>query len=152
MSHGRRVCIWSFHCLPTHRASTCGSRHLKKPATACPKPCGSPLRPRGVTPNSWEMDKVDQPIRAADVVRNGGRAMHAVSGAIRCTQPGGRVFQVQTLDAPVIAFGERSPLNFSPDQPDLSHGMHVCLFNNGWGTNYLQWNSGDWLYRLSISA
>ena len=125
---------------------------LGKASNRLPEAMWLTFAPRGVTPNSWEMDKVDQPIRATDVVRNGGRAMHAVSGAIRCTQPGGKVFQVQTLDAPVIAFGERSPLNFSPNQPDLSHGMHVCLFNNGWGTNYLQWNSGDWLYRLSIKA
>ncbi len=108
--------------------------------------------PQGIVPDSWEMDKVDQPVRATDVVRNGGRAMHAVSGSIRCETSAGRRFQVQTLDAPVVAVGERSPLNFSPGEPDLSKGMHVCLYNNAWGTNYLQWNSGDWSYRFTISA
>lgn len=125
---------------------------LGKISNRLPEAMWLSFAPRAVTPDSWEMDKVDQPVRADDVVRNGGRAMHAVSGAVRCTQPSGRVFQVHTLDAPVIAFGERSPLNFSPEQPHLSRGMHVCLYNNGWGTNYLQWNSGNWLYRFSLSA
>ena len=45
-------------------------------------------------------------------------------------------FSLDTLDAPVVALGERDPLLFSNDQPDLSKGLHSCLFNNCLGTNY----------------
>jgi hypothetical protein len=46
--------------------------------------------------------------------------------------------ETETLDAPVVALGERSPIYFSEAQPDLAGGIHVSLFNNGWGTNYIQ--------------
>jgi hypothetical protein len=37
----------------------------------------------------------------------------------------------------VVAFCELIPVNFTRNQPDLAKGLHFCLFNNGWGTNYL---------------
>jgi hypothetical protein len=36
--------------------------------------------------------------------------------------------------------------------PDLQHGVHLNLFNNAWGTNYIQWAGGDWAYRFTIAA
>ena len=89
-------------------------------------------------------------VRTTDVVSGGGRAMHAVTGAVRCQAPAGQHFAFLTVDAPVVALGLRSPLNFSLAQPDLAQGVHVSLFNNGWGTNYPQWSGGDWLYRFQI--
>jgi len=50
----------------------------------------------------------------------------------------------------VVAFGDRSPLNFSPNQPDVKTGAHINLFNNAWGTNYIQWCGGDWAYRFAL--
>ena len=123
-----------------------------KRANRLPEALWLTFHPAGVDAATWELDKVDQTVRAMDVVRGGGRAMHAVSGGVRCASGTGRRFAVQTIDAPVIALGLRSPLNFSLDQPDLNQGAHVCLFNNGWGTNYPQWSSGDWSYRLQIFA
>ncbi len=125
---------------------------LGKRANRLPEAMWLTFHPAGVDAATWEVEKVNQTVRAVDVVRGGGRAMHAVSGAVRCEHTKGHRFAVETLDAPVVAFGARSPLNFSLDQPDLSEGAHVCLFNNGWGTNYPQWSGGDWLYRLRISA
>jgi hypothetical protein len=49
--------------------------------------------------------------------------------------------RIATLDAPVVALGVRSPLNFSYELPDMRQGVHVNLFNNvtqfntAWGTN-----------------
>ena len=106
--------------------------------------------PRGVLPKSWELEKVNQPVSAFDVVPGGGRAMHAVSDAVRCRTARNQHFEVRTLDAAVVAFGERSPLNFSLQTPDLAAGAHVSLFNNGWGTNYPQWSGGDWSYRFQL--
>ena len=61
-------------------------------------------------------------------------------------------FSLETLDAPVVALGERSPIYFSDVQPDLVGGIHVSLFNNGWGTNYIQWFGEDMHFRFIITA
>jgi hypothetical protein len=34
----------------------------------------------------------------------------------------------------------------------MKHGVHVNLFNNAWGTNYIQWGGGDWTYRFTLTA
>ena len=101
--------------------------------------------------SGWSLEKVGQQVSPLDVVRGGGRAMHAVTGPVRYQDAHGS-FELETLDAPVMAVGERSPLNFSHSLPDMRHGIHVSLFNNAWGTNYIQWDGGDWTYRFTISA
>jgi hypothetical protein len=100
----------------------------------------------------WSLQKVEQPVAALDVVCGGGRAMHAVSEVVRYQDVTGDAFEIHTLDAPVVALGQRSPLNFSLQLPDLSAGIHFSLFNNAWGTNYPQWCGGDWCYRFRIFA
>ena len=77
--------------------------------------------------------------------------MHAVTSKLVC-RDGDRRFELTTLDAPVVALGSRSPLNFSEDLPDLRQGVHINLFNNAWGTNYPQWAVGDWIYRFRLSV
>ncbi len=108
--------------------------------------------PNRIALSSWQIEKVNQMVSAANVVRGGGRAIHAVSSAIRCLTVKGERFELQTIDAPVVAFGERSPLNFSSDAQDFTKGAHICLFNNAWGTNYPQWCGGDWLFRFRLLA
>ena len=80
-----------------------------------------------------------------DVVPGGSRAMHAVE-AIRC--PG---LTIESLDAPVVAVDERTPLCFTRNQPSLK-GFHFCLFNNAWGTNYVQWFGEDMTFRFRIGV
>ena len=125
---------------------------LGKTQNRMPEAMWLTFSPLGVLPNSWELEKVDQPVSASDVVSGGGRAMHAVSDAVRCRTAQNRLFELRTLDAAVVAFGERSPLNFSVQMPNFTTGAHVSLFNNCWGTNYPQWSGGDWLYRFQLFA
>jgi hypothetical protein len=99
----------------------------------------------------WSLEKVDENVSPLDVVRGGGRSMHAVTSHIRYQDNHGS-FELNTLDAPVVAVGERSPLDFTQDLPDMKHGVHVNLFNNAWGTNYIQWGGGDWTYRFTLSV
>jgi hypothetical protein len=61
-------------------------------------------------------------------------------------------FSVETIDAPVVALGMRNPIGFSLAQPDLSQGIHSCLFNNAWGTNYIMWYGEDMRFRYTIRA
>ncbi len=99
---------------------------------------------------AWILDKVDQDVSVTDVVRGGGRRMHAVTSKLTC-RDGDQRFELTTLDAPVVALGSRSPLNFNEELPDLQQGIHINLFNNAWGTNYPQWAGGDWIYRFRLS-
>jgi Domain of unknown function (DUF5054) len=97
----------------------------------------------------WLLEKVNQNVSPLDVVQGGGRRMHAVTSRLTC-HDGDRNLQITTLDAPVVAFGTRSPLNYSAELPDLRQGAHINLFNNAWGTNYPQWAGGDWKYRFTL--
>jgi hypothetical protein len=109
----------------------------------------NPATANAPSADAWQFEKSGQPVRASDVVRGGARHMHAVTESIRYTE-GRHRFELITLEAPVVAFGERSPLNFSLDPPDVRTGAHINLFNNAWGTNYIQWCGGDWAYRFTL--
>lgn len=113
----------------------------------------SPIVPLPIATDAqgWELEKVGQPVRPADVVRGGGRSMHAVSERLRYRDANG-AFELATLDAPVVALGARSPLDFSLELPTLRDGIHVSLYNNAWGTNYPQWCGGDWRYRFTLTT
>ncbi len=108
----------------------------------------NPTSPEG-QPAPWMLEKLDQLVRADDVLSGGGRRMHGVTQRLgRGT--GDHALEITTLDAPVAAFDERSPLNFSRELPDPASPAHICLFNNAWGTNYPQWDGGDWLFRFTL--
>ncbi len=77
--------------------------------------------------------------------------MHALSKGLSYKDARGR-FAIDALDAPVVALGEKSPIYFSYDQPEISKGIHFSLYNNTWGTNYIQWFGEDVRFRFSISV
>jgi hypothetical protein len=97
------------------------------------------------------MDKSGERVSPFDVATAGSRHLHAVSTGFSY-QDQEHPFIVETLDAPLIAFGQKSPLNFSRAQPDLSGGVHCNLFNNAWGTNYIMWFGEDMRFRFLIRA
>lgn len=110
------------------------------------------LSPLNAQQDGWILEKIDQPIAPLDVVRGGNRSMHAISEVAKYRDTDGHSLEIHALDAPVVALGDRSPLDFSFRQPDISAGIHFNLFNNAWGTNYPQWCGGDWSYRFRIFA
>jgi hypothetical protein len=77
--------------------------------------------------------------------------MHAVLGGLRYKGPEGSL-NIETLDAPVVALGEKLPVYFTRDEPNLANGFHFSLFNNGWGTNYIQWFAEDMRFRFRITG
>jgi hypothetical protein len=95
------------------------------------------------------LEKSGQPICPLAVVPSGNRHMHAVSTGFSC-KDGQHTFAVETLDAPVVALGKRTPLGFSNTQPDLSQGIHSNLYNNAWGTNYIMWYGEDMQFRYVL--
>ena len=123
---------------------------LGKTANRLPEAMWLTFSPPGIAADGWSLEKVNETVMPLDVVRGGGRAMHAVQADVRCHDSAGHALTVRTLDAPVVAVGRRTPLNFTLDQPNLAEGIHFSLFNNAWGTNYPQWCGGDWAYRFQL--
>lgn len=122
---------------------------FQKPSTRMPEAIWLSFNPIVASTDGWQMEKSGEQVSPLDVVTAGNRHMHAVSPGFQYID-GGQSFRVETLDAPVIAFGERSPLNFSRSQPDLSSGVHCSLFNNAWGTNYIMWFGEDMRFRFVL--
>jgi len=122
-----------------------------KPATRLPEALWLTFRPVADSQQGWTIDKCGEEISPFDVVSSGNRQMHAVERGFRYREQQDE-FSVELLDAPLIALGEMSPLGFSRSQPDLSAGIHCSLFNNAWGTNYVQWFGEDMRFRFVIRA
>ena len=120
-----------------------------KPATRLPEALWLTFNPIVPDQRGWTMDKSGEPVSPFDVVPAGGRHMHAVSTGFSYRNED-QSLVVETLDAPLIAVGEKSPLNFSRAQPDLSSGVHCSLFNNAWGTNYVMWFGEDMRFRFVL--
>jgi hypothetical protein len=97
----------------------------------------------------WTMSKLEQPVSPFDVVSGGNRHVHAVTGLLSCNEKDSG-FSIESLDAAVVSLGVMSPISFSNDQPDLEKGIHYSLFNNGWGTNYVQWFGEDASFRFRL--
>ncbi len=120
-----------------------------KIANRLPEALWLTFRPDARQARGWTLEKSDRPVSPFEVVRGGNRHMHALSAGLSYQDERGGL-RIETLDAPVVALGEKSPIYFSNDPPDLSRGVHFSLFNNGWGTNYIQWFGEDLRFRFRI--
>ena len=124
---------------------------FQKPATRLPESLWLTFNPMVSDPKGWMLEKSGEQVSPFDVVRGGSRQMHAVSTHFSYNDDQGSLV-VEPIDSPLVAMGKKSPLNFSKDQPDLSSGMHVNLFNNAWGTNYIMWYGEDMRSRFVLRA
>ena len=124
---------------------------FQKPPTRLPEALWLTFNPKVANAKEWKLVKSDEEVSPFDVVESGNRHMHAAGGGFQIHQ-GSHLFAVEPLDAPVIALGERTPLLFSNEQPDLSRGIHSCLYNNAWGTNYIMWYGEDARFRYVLNA
>jgi hypothetical protein len=122
-----------------------------KPATRMPEALWLTFNPIAVDEKMWTFEKSGQAISPFEVAESGNRHMHCLQKGFQYKKAAD-VFAVDTPDAPVVALGERAPLLFSNDQPDLTKGIHSCLFNNAWGTNYIMWYGEDIKARYVLSA
>lgn len=121
-----------------------------KPANRLPEALWFSFSPARCRPRGWRLWKLGQQISPYDVVRSGGRHLHAVSPGVRYLDEASGL-TIDTLDAPLVAPGARSLLNFTNRQPPLSGGMHFLLYNNIWGTNFPMWFEEDARFRFDLS-
>jgi len=71
-----------------------------------------------------------------------GQAVHYREGTLE--------LDIETRDAPLVAPGERSLLNFSNRQPPVKQGMHFLLYDNVWGTNFPMWYEDDARFEFAV--
>jgi len=121
-----------------------------KPACRLPEALWLSFMPRLSNETGWRMDKLGESVSPLDVVPNGNRHLHAVGDGGVTAIDGENRFQVISLDAPLVAPGRPSLLDFNNDLPNLQHGMHFNLYNNVWGTNFPMWFGEDCRFRFII--
>ena len=120
-----------------------------KPACRLPEALWFSFSPAGTDSRGWRMEKMGAWLSPLDVVRNGNRKLHAVDRGV-CYREGEQAFKIETLDAPLVAPGAPSLLNFNPTQPALDKGFHFNLYNNVWGTNFPMWYDEDARFRFVV--
>jgi len=120
-----------------------------KAANRLPEALWLSFLPQAPDPKGWMLEKVDRLVSPFDVARGGGRQIHAISRGLHYKDAQGTL-SIDSLDAPVVQLGEKSPIYFSKEQPDVAKGVHFSLFNNAWGTNYLQWFGEDMRFRFAL--
>jgi len=124
---------------------------FQKSATRLPEALWLSFQPSAPDAQGWQLEKSGELVSPYDVVASGNRHMHALSKGFSYKDANGE-FSVETLDAPLVALGVKSPLYFSDQQPGLSKGIHCNLYNNAWGTNYIMWFGEDMRFRYLIRA
>ena len=125
--------------------------HLKwfgKRSNRMPEALWLTFNPAVFEAQNWSLSKMGQKVSPFEVVSGGNRHMHVVESLAYKDARGS--FELEPLDAGLVTFGDRTPIYFSKQQPDLSRGLHFSLFNNGWGTNYIQWFGEDMRFRFVL--
>ena len=100
---------------------------------------------------AWSLDKMGQNISPQEVVKDGGHKLHAITQSI-CYADESGAMTINSLDAPLVAPGERTLLNFDNAKSVAGDGMHFCLCNNVWGTNFVMWFGEDMQYRFELEC
>ncbi len=127
-----------------------------KPASRLPEALWLSFNPPVPEDADWRLEKMGQWISPLAVVRNGNRRLHAVGVGVAWQGARGGSggvpprLAIETLDAPLVAPGEPSLLNFTNRQPPLRGGMHFNLYNNIWGTNFPMWYEDDARFRFIL--
>jgi hypothetical protein len=121
----------------------------EKQASRLPEALWCLFHPITGDPQGWSFSKLGTIITPLEVVSQGNRTLHAIDQDVVYAGKEG-TFIIETLDAPLIAPGRPSLLDFPDQQPDLSGGIHCNLYNNVWGTNFPMWYEEDARFRFVL--
>ncbi|MDR1896316.1 MAG: DUF5054 domain-containing protein [Prevotellaceae bacterium] len=120
---------------------------VNKPAVRAPEAWWASFYPSDIV--SVFAHKMGCPVDVLDVVKGGNRQMHGIDSYVDIVTGKGTL-HITSLDAMLVVAGERNALNYSTELPDLNKGIHFCLFNNLWGTNFTMWWEGSIDYRFKL--
>ncbi|HET8840986.1 MAG TPA: DUF5054 domain-containing protein [Ktedonobacteraceae bacterium] len=121
----------------------------EKQASRLPEALWCSFQPATTSMQGWSFSKVGTVLSPLEVVSRGNRTLHAIHQEVRYTGEEG-AFQIETLDAPLMAPGRPSLLDFADTQPEMSGGIHFNLYNNVWGTNFPMWYEEDARFRFRL--
>ncbi len=122
---------------------------FNKAACRLPEALWFGFKPRTQRGAGWTLDKLATLITPQEPLRNSERHLHAV-GQGAAYQDHGGAFTLETLDAPLLAPGNPSLLNFTNVLPSAADGAQVNLYNNLWGTNHPIWYEEDGRFRFRL--
>ncbi len=121
-----------------------------KSANRLPEAIWLSFSPPACRASGWWFEKMGQSVSPLDVVEDGNRKLHAIGKGVRYADARG-VLSIDSLDAPLVAPGAPSLLDFNNRQPPLGKGgVHFNLYNNIWGTNFPMWFEEDARFRFSL--
>ncbi|HCE43507.1 MAG TPA: glycoside hydrolase [Lentisphaeria bacterium] len=100
---------------------------------------------------SWCLLKMGRQVSPLEIVSNGQRNLHGVNPGILFKE-GKQEVRINSLDAALVAPGRPRILEFDGSQPDMKGGMHFCLYNNMYPTNFPLWFEGDAVFRFEIRS
>ena len=106
------------------------------------------INPKVDNQNMWFVEKMGELISPLQVVRNGGRNLHAIDSCIQYLGSEKKI-RIKSLDAPIVAMGERKILKYD-NKIDLAQVANFNLYNNLWGTNFRMWYDDDTKFRFKI--
>ncbi|MCC5951134.1 MAG: hypothetical protein JJU45_03460, partial [Acidimicrobiia bacterium] len=121
-----------------------------KAATRYPEALWGSFSPRVGDPRRWRLDVLGAPLDPANVVRAGGRHLHAVGRGAQHVDADGHTLVLETLDAALVAPGRPALLDLDDEPLPLDDGLHLCLANNVWGTNFPMWCDDDARFRVIL--
>lgn len=139
--------VCDYYAVPGTQSAELSVTLLNKPANRLPEAYWFSFYPEDVVAISLE--KTGQLVNVLNVVEGGNRQMHGIDRYVEIKTNKG-IIRVTSPDAFLVAIGERNLLNYSVQQPDITKGIHFCLYNNAWGTNFSQWFEGSITYRFKI--
>ncbi|MEM8678425.1 MAG: DUF5054 domain-containing protein [Planctomycetota bacterium] len=121
-----------------------------KSATRLPTAAWVGFVPVVAAPATWSVHKMGEWIPTSEVIAQGGRLLHGCDHGVRY---GDRrnTLSIDSLDAAVVAVRPDALLHFDERPPCPEEGMHFCLWNNAWNTNFPTWHDRDERYRFELS-
>lgn len=118
-----------------------------KPASRMPEAGFFRFVPKGG--EAWRLKKLGLWHESSAIVRKGGGQLQAVEAVE--TSANGQTWNLNLLDAALVAPATSPFIPFQPDPPDFSGGVRVNLYNNKWGTNFPMWWEGDAKFRFVLT-
>lgn len=120
---------------------------IDKPANRMPEALWLEFCPVVQSRDAWEVEKMGRWIRFKDVVKRGGCTLHAMDQSVRSG-----AISVYSLDAPLVAPGPGSLLDYTSRVPNAAAGISINLYNNIWGTNFPMWYEDDAVFRFLFTC
>ncbi len=120
---------------------------INKPAVRLPEAYWISFVPQGL--KQVIAEKVGKRVDLFDVVAKGNRHMHGIDRYVDMITDKGTI-RVWSDEAFLINLGETNGLSYSTGYPDMKGGVHFCLSNNLWGTNFTMWNEGSLTYHFRV--